>query len=545
LGNISGRAAGSVAHRTRRDRNGKPLQIANGVPAEDDPGIILPDGVEEVVLLGDGDSDRQTTLMKLLTGARRFQAQGKRVFVDMAPPAKDWNTVLAETPETEQADPDLDHGTIQGIDDFAAMIRREELEAYTSKFAATWFHQIGAKKPTRNWLMKNLLLSHVFGLVYGGPNGGKSFLTTDLALSAALAAVRGTSVDWFGHKTKGFGTIYLVAEGREDFEIRLHAWRTENGVRDDEVLPFVFLPTTIDLRSSEDDVKKLIEEVKVLSAQMQERCRVPASLVVVDTVARALAGGNENASEVMGAFVINCDRLKDETGCTVLGVHHGGKEAGRGPRGHESLHGATDFEFEVTGAQGDSPNVWRVAKNKSAAVGAFHKFRLKQRVVGADEDGDPITSCVVIDLDGAAEVQAPVEDRRFNLKDKQREFCQALADAIDLHGHAVPPDLPAGNNVSMVAQWEDVRRIYNERLAILEAGDEQMVYERLRKRWNEALKDLLRFKVVGSKKPYAWFTGKALKNFTIRGAAEYKPRAGDPAPALPPDDAALEKELPF
>ncbi len=88
LGNLSGGATGTLPHPQKKKRT-----IYNGEPDPDRPGAILPDGVEEVFILGDGDSDRPATLAQLLTAARRWR-ESFRVFVSMAPEGLDWNDVL-------------------------------------------------------------------------------------------------------------------------------------------------------------------------------------------------------------------------------------------------------------------------------------------------------------------------------------------------------------------------------------------------------------------------------------------------------------------
>jgi hypothetical protein len=92
LGNIAGSATDTVPH--PRIPDGRP--IPNGIPNLDAPGLILPPEVEEVILLGDGDSDPEFTRATLLVAARRFRAAGKLVSVTFAPPGKDFNDVLIE-----------------------------------------------------------------------------------------------------------------------------------------------------------------------------------------------------------------------------------------------------------------------------------------------------------------------------------------------------------------------------------------------------------------------------------------------------------------
>lgn len=426
---------------------------------------------------------------------------------------------------------------IQSFDAFEAEARTVIKPPFKSQFGATWFHEIGRQKPTRDWLIKNLILARAFGIMYGAPGCGKSFLTTDMCLHAAAMAAGLVPGDWFGYRCRPFGVVYVVAEGRDDFEIRLHAWRADHGMSDDAMLPFVFLPTSIDMRSSGADTVRLAQEVAGISELMRERCGVGVGLVVIDTVARALAGGNENASEVMGAFVINCAKLPDATGAAVLGIHHGGKEAGRGPRGHEALHGAADFEIEVTGATEDTPNLWTVRKLKAGPGGATHRFRLRQTPVGEDADGDPVTSCIVVDQRQTA-AKANEQPKGWRVSDSQREFLQVLADTIDKKGVMPPADLPVPANVLMVASVADVRATYVERLEATEAGDADQIEDRLRQRWSRATKKLINDRVIGSKKPWLWFTGKQVERFRLRGVAD----ASAPTHVMP-DDAPFPDDV--
>lgn len=89
IGNLAGSATDAVPHPKKPDRT-----IPNGIPDMDRPGVILPDEVESLIILGDGDSDPEWTRAVILTAARRYRALGKEVSVDFAPAGKDWNDVL-------------------------------------------------------------------------------------------------------------------------------------------------------------------------------------------------------------------------------------------------------------------------------------------------------------------------------------------------------------------------------------------------------------------------------------------------------------------
>jgi hypothetical protein len=93
LGNMSGRWTGTTDHPTNK-RNGRPTPVPNGIPDMEHPGAILPPYVKEVILLGDGDSEPIATRRAVLTGVRRYEAEGRTVTVDFAPDGKDFSDVL-------------------------------------------------------------------------------------------------------------------------------------------------------------------------------------------------------------------------------------------------------------------------------------------------------------------------------------------------------------------------------------------------------------------------------------------------------------------
>jgi hypothetical protein len=113
------------------------------------------------------------------------------------------------------------------------------------------------------------------------------------------------------------------------------------------------------------------------------------TLIVVDTLARALQGGDENSSQDVGAFNDAVAALIESTGACVLVVHHSGKDKTKGARGSSALLGAVDTEIQVEDKQ------IMATKQRDVEIGAPIGFALTPVALGMDEDGDLITSCVV------------------------------------------------------------------------------------------------------------------------------------------------------
>lgn len=425
-------------------------------------------------------------------------------------------------------------------------------------FAAVHFHQIGSKKPERNWQIKNLLLSSVFALVYGPPACGKSFLAQDLSLTLAWAAIDPQAgEEWFGHKVRrAAGVVYIISEAPEDFEVRLHAWRTRNNVDPALELPFAFLPTTVDMQSNKSETGKLIEEVRRLDSYFEAKFGVRVGMVVIDTVSRALAGGNENAPDVMGAFIRNCEALRtSRPGMTVLAVHHSPIDGSR-PRGHSSLHGAADLEIEVRKATDQAPNCWIVRKFKAGAEGGEHHFRLEVVDVAKDADGEPITSCVISGRTASDAAREARKRPRGQVQTNMNEtdFLRAVSTALERQGVAPPLDLTVPRNIELVVDSKYVREFYMEKLHVTESGDDSAIESRLRQRWGRVTKSMLHFNVVGHGKvgeaSYLWFTGRPISgNVTIRGvrvteAEKPVTKSADPSHGLP-EERSQEPEFPI
>jgi len=97
LGNLFGKATGNVPHPTLPKRT-----VPNGVPDTNAPGVRLPPEVEEILVLGDGDSEKVYTRHCVLTAVERFTGENRKSFALFAPDGQDFNDVLLSQP-TEAA----------------------------------------------------------------------------------------------------------------------------------------------------------------------------------------------------------------------------------------------------------------------------------------------------------------------------------------------------------------------------------------------------------------------------------------------------------
>jgi len=222
------------------------------------------------------------------------------------------------------------------------------------------------------YVVKGLLDQGAFGLTYGPSHVGKSFVVLDVAFHIAAG------MPWGGMKVQQGTVIYVAAEGGAGVRKRVAALHRRYG-RDDVDLQFIL--SNIDLRRPDADVGPLIAAIEALGR--------PIILLVIDTLSRVMSGGDENSSVDMGALVKNIDRIRTATRAAVLAVHHSGRDASKGARGHSLLRAAVDTEIEIA----DRTIV--VTKQRDIDMSWTSGFDLPVVTLGADEDGAPITSCVV------------------------------------------------------------------------------------------------------------------------------------------------------
>lgn len=94
LGNLAGKCVATVRHPTEKTEKGRPRMVEGPEPDLTDPGITIPDSVSDLVILGDGDSERFKTHCALHRASKRFAREGRLVRVAWADDGMDFNDVL-------------------------------------------------------------------------------------------------------------------------------------------------------------------------------------------------------------------------------------------------------------------------------------------------------------------------------------------------------------------------------------------------------------------------------------------------------------------
>lgn len=181
--------------------------------------------------------------------------------------------------------------------------------------------------PDPEWLIDGLLPASGLAALFGPPKSLKSFMAFSFAMSVA------TGRPWLGRKVKPRWVVYVAAEGWGGLKARYRAWMEENGWPDVERMRF--LPEAVNLLDP-----ALVEKVSRTLASLPEG----PGLLVVDTMARTMLGGDENSARDVGLFIDAVDRLR--AGNLSLVVHHSGLDESR-ERGSSALRGALDLRMKM------------------------------------------------------------------------------------------------------------------------------------------------------------------------------------------------------
>lgn len=202
--------------------------------------------------------------------------------------------------------------------------------------------------PASEPLIEGILDVDTLAVLYGHSGHGKSFVALDWALSVS------TGSWWQRHLVRPGKVLYVVAEGVRGMGPRKNAWKEHNRVY--MTGDFTWLPYP----------PNLFKEGWA-AALAQYASELQPSLIVVDTLARSMVGGDENSGRDIGIVVAGCDRIRRACGACVLLVHHTGKNEAAGMRGHSALEAAVDAAIEckltdegaveiVTAKQKDRPS---------------------------------------------------------------------------------------------------------------------------------------------------------------------------------------------
>lgn len=263
----------------------------------------------------------------------------------------------------EQKLPPGDIESILKIDPNAPAPSPLEVEANGQRWALMHISEL-IKLPRARYLLEPFIVERGLTVLYGASGTYKSFAALDYALQISQHSP----------------TVYVVYEGVLGYYQRAAAWCAHHN-RDIEKTNLYILTGMLAVMDTQE-LHKFIEEVKGMQ---------PA-LVVLDTVARAMTGSDENSTRDMGLFVAACEELQSTLKCAVMVVHHTSKQ-GIQERGSGALRGAADIMIKQT--TDDDTIIVECDKSKDAEP--FPTMYKQPLPIEIQIDGETLSVPVLID----------------------------------------------------------------------------------------------------------------------------------------------------
>ena len=297
-----------------------------------------------------------------------------------------------------------------------------------------YFQSVGEllAAPAASWTVHEILPDCGIGVIWGASGSGKTFAALDLG----CAIVRG--VPWHGRDVERGGVLYVATEG--NLRGRIDAYLHHHGIGPEALDGLRILQSRINLLDHNADLPKLLERIRALDLD-------GIRLIVIDTLNRAMPGGNENASDDMGRMVDAATAIMEATGSTVMYVHHSGKEESKGSRGHSSLKAACDFELSVR-RDGDVRSI-HVEKVRDAEDG----FRLAAFTLQSVGE-----SVVLVPTDAP-----PTKSKTVNMTPTERKALDALNDVLgdrskrkEATAALIDQGASYGQYVALIEDWRTV-----------------------------------------------------------------------------------------
>jgi hypothetical protein len=287
---------------------------------------------------------------------------------------------------------------------------------------------------SKSWLVDKMLGAGEMSAWYGPPGCGKGVIIEDMGLHIAAG------LDWHGRSTSGGAVLYIALERKKLVERRAIAFRKKHKLAN---LPFAIAGGVYDFRNpaTADQIADICKQVEKATGKF-------IALIIIDTVSRALAGGDENSPKDMGALVLTSGQIQEKCPAAhLLWVHHIPHDADR-LRGHGALLGAVDTSVSVS--SGGKVRSARVVKANDSEEGECIVFTIESVEIASDGTTAPIA----VPADAAA-CKAATGKRQ--LPDRAKLGMDALTETLLNHGKPAPQSfgLPNGMKAATLMQWRD------------------------------------------------------------------------------------------
>ena len=212
------------------------------------------------------------------------------------------------------------------------------------KISSSWIAAGNAVSKTpphvrREYLIENLVEKDSLNIIYGPPKSCKTLVAQSMAHHLS------TSEQWCNHQiVRRCNVLYLGFEDPDSLKLRQAALaQREHGVLDEDIGYVGVISDNIPELTSDVAFIAICDFFSYLCDNGPDIAT--NKVLIIDTLNMAFSHlGNENDASFMAEIAKFARRLCN-TNITVFIIHHAGKDASKGLRGHTALSGAVDNIF--------------------------------------------------------------------------------------------------------------------------------------------------------------------------------------------------------
>ena len=260
--------------------------------------------------------------------------------------------------------------------------RQPDPRSASAKRTFTPLRDLAKKHPgSKPMMVRHYFPASSIFTVFGEPGSGKTTVVVD------VIGCIDTGTPWRGNKVAKGIVWYIAAEDPYGVRLRLEAWYDANG--------FIFeRDTNIELReepicfAEPEEVSALIAEVNSVPKEQK-----PIA-ITLDTLADT--AGKYDFNKDMGLFCRGFERFRNETGVSLIIIHHCGHAAKDRPRNGSELGGKSDVIMPVKCEDGIT--TLSIVKLKNGSKEKTKPLSWKMKGVSTkwlDADGEVITSVIL------------------------------------------------------------------------------------------------------------------------------------------------------
>ena len=249
-------------------------------------------------------------------------------------------------------------------------------------------------------LIKNYITSSSIICLYSQPGEGKTTVSTFMSFCID------TGTYFSGNRTIKGCVWYIAAEDSFGVRIRLEACYLDNDANiEDSNIEIIDTPINF---FNKEQVDQFINDINSAANK--------PIMIVIDTLTDIGAFGGKDLNTDMDLLMLEFEKIKKETGASILILHHSGHNAQNRPMNGLGIMKKSDVIIKANNENGIVTLTWQKIKNGDLTKAQPLSFKIKGvNTKWADNDGEIISGAVLNSTDYIEKPTKPETTQKQNI----------------------------------------------------------------------------------------------------------------------------------